>query len=238
MPDGTRVALTAADCAAQTATGACIASAGGAISGAGALPGDGEPASGDPRFRLFTVTNGVMQAVYSTEGILAGVAETKIARVSAVPADLAGNVISTEAIATGEVHLHGPTAATANGAAQALLSGGEVKVTFAGIRDALGNRVPDGTVVVATAANCGTFSSGTSCNVSAGGTLLGGAPSPSGPEFRAYTVAEGTVTLTYSTSGASLGTARVQLAPASNDGALLGNRSLLGGVHQIQITQQ
>jgi hypothetical protein len=238
MPDGTRVALTAADCAAQTATGACIASAGGAISGAGALPGDGEPASGDPRFRLFTVTNGVVQAVYSTEGILAGVAETKIARVSAVPADLAGNVISTEAIATGEVHLHGPTAATANGAAQALLSGGEVKVTFAGIRDALGNRVPDGTVVVATAANCGTFSSGTSCNVSAGGTLLGGAPSPSGPEFRAYTVAGGSVTLTYSTSGASLGTARVQLAPASNDGALLGNRSLLGGVHQIQITQQ
>ncbi len=235
-PDGSQVALTASDCAARTGGGACIASAGGAILGAGTTPGDGEPANGDPRFRLFTVTGGEVKAVYSSEALLAAVAEPKIARVSVVSADGSGNVTSSQALATGEVHLHGTTAATSNGASSVRLAGGAAKVTFAGIRDALGNTVPDGTVVVATAANCGTFSSGTTCNVSVGGTLLDGADSPSGSQFRAYTVTAGSITVTYSTAAASLGTARIQIAPATTDGTLIGTRSLLGGVHPLQVS--
>ena len=107
---------------------------------------------------------------------------------------------------------------------------------MAGIRDAIGNRVPDGTVVFATAANCATFSFGTTCNVSVGGTLLDGSASPSRQDFRAYTVTAGSITVTYSTAGASLGTARVQIAPATTGGTLIGTRSLLDGVHPIQVT--
>jgi hypothetical protein len=234
--DGAQVALTAASCAAETTTGACIASEGGAILPAGTAPGDGEPANGDPRFRLFTVTGGEVKAVYSSGDVAAGVGETKLARISVVATDGAGNVISPQALATGEVHLRGATAATANGPSIARLTGGRAKVTFAGIRDALGNTVPDGTVVLATAANCGTFLSGTTCNVSVGGTLLDGASSSSGPQFRAYTVTAGSITVTYSTAGASLGTARIQIAPATAGGTLLGTRSLIGGVHPIQVT--
>jgi hypothetical protein len=62
IPDGSQVALTAENCAAESSTGACIASAGGALSSAGLAPGDGEPAS-DPRFRLFTVSGGEVRAV-------------------------------------------------------------------------------------------------------------------------------------------------------------------------------
>jgi hypothetical protein len=220
-------------------TGACIASEGGTILPAGlngTSPGDGEPANGDPRFRLFTVTGSEVKAVYSSGDITAGVAEMKIARVSVVATDGSGNVTSPQALATGEVHLRGATAATANGPSSARLTGGRAKITFAGIRDALGNTVPDGTVVLATAANCGTFLSGTSCNVSVGGTLLDGSPSPSGSHFRAYTVTAGSITVTYSTAGASLGTARIQIAPATTGGTLIGTRSLVDGVHQIQVT--
>jgi hypothetical protein len=238
-PDGAQVALTAENCAAGSTTGACIASEGGTILPAGlngTSPGDGEPANGDPRFRLFTVTGSEVKAVYSSGDITAGVAEMKIARVSVVATDGSGNVTSPQALATGEVHLRGATAATANGPSSARLTGGRAKITFAGIRDALGNTVPDGTVVLATAANCGTFLSGTSCNVSVGGTLLDGSPSPSGSHFRAYTVTAGSITVTYSTAGASLGTARIQIAPATTGGTLIGTRSLVDGVHQIQVT--
>jgi hypothetical protein len=179
---------------------------------------------------------GEVKAVYSPEGIVAGVGETKISRISAVAADGSGNVTSTQALATGEVHVHGATAATANGPTSVKLTLGLAKITFAGIRDALGNTVPDGTIVLATAADCGTFASGTFCNSSVGGTLLDGAATRSGPQFRAYTVNAGSITLTYSTAGASLGAARIQLAPAAVDGAILGNRSLVGGVQVISVT--
>jgi hypothetical protein len=41
--------------------------------------------------------------------------------------------------------------------------------------------------------------------------------------------------VTYSTAGASPGTARIQIAPSANDGTLIGNRSLVGGVHVITV---
>ncbi len=239
LADGTQVALTADDCAARTTTGACIASVGGSILPAGTSPGDGEAANGDPRFRLFTVSGGEVKAVYSSEGQVAGITQMRIARVSVVVADGSGNVVSPQALASGEVHLWGATAATSNGPTSLKLTGGptgKARITFAGIRDGLGNTLPDGTIVLATAADCGTFLSGTVCNVSKGGTLLDGAPSNAGPQFRAYTVNGGSVTVTYSTAGASVGQVRIQLAPAANDGTLIGNRSLIGGVHLISVT--
>ena len=238
LADGTQVALTVADCAAETAAGACIASVGGALSAEGTSPGDGDPANGDDRFRLFTVVGGRVRAHYLATGLSAAVGETKIARVSAVLADGAGNVVSPQALATGEVRLRGAAVATANGRSSLPRGGKTTTITFAGIKDALGNTVPDGTIVLATAASCGTRDASGNCIVSVGGTILDGAPSSAGPDFRAYSVTDGRVTVTYSTPDTATGTARIQLAPATHDGMLLGDRSLLGGVHVLSVTTQ
>ncbi len=46
----------------------------------------------------------------------------------------------------------------------------------------------------------------------------------------------GAVTVTYSTAGAGVGTARVQLVPAKTDGTVLGSTTLMGGVWAINVT--
>lgn len=235
VPNGSQVALTVSDCAATDDLGACIPSTGGTILTGGTMPSDGAPANGDPRFRLFTVTGGQVKAAYSAEGQKAGVGESPIARISVVPADGAGNVTSTTALVTGEVRLRGMTFAIASGPATLPLVGGEATITFSGIRDAIGNTVPDGTMVLVTAAPCGTFDEAGLCNDSASGTLLDGSPSVEGPDYRAYSVTSGSVSVTYSTSGASLGVARIQMAPAASDGTLIGTKSLLGGVHKVTL---
>jgi hypothetical protein len=53
-----------------------------------------------------------------------------------------------------------------------------------------------------------------------------------------FVVQGGAISLTYSPSGATSGnTVRVQLAPASADGRIINNRSLVGGVWVITLTQ-
>ena len=237
LADGTQVALTAANCAAENASGLCIASVGGELSAEGTSPGDGEPANGDDRFRLFTVAGGQVKARYRASGLTAGVGETRLARVSVVAADGLGSVVSPQALATGEVRLRGASVATASGRPSLPLGGKTTTITFAGIKDSLGNDVPDGTIVLVTAANCGTRDVNGNCISSVGGTLLDGSPSSAGPEFRAYSVLDGKVTVTYSTP-ATTGTARIQIAPATNEGVLIGNRSLLGGVHVLPVSTQ
>ena len=236
VADGTQVALTVADCAAENTSGVCIASAGGILSAEGTSPGDGTPSNGDDRFRLFTVAGGQVKAHYIVSGLWAAVGETKLARVSVVAADGLGNVVSLQALATGEVRLRGASVATANGRDSLPKGGKTATITFAGIKDSLGNDVPDGTIVLVTAASCGTRDSNGNCHVSIGGTLLDGSPSSAGPDFRAYSVTDGNVTVTYSTP-ATTGTARIQMAPATHDGTLIGDRILLGGVHLLFSTQ-
>jgi hypothetical protein len=51
-----------------------------------------------------------------------------------------------------------------------------------------------------------------------------------------FTVINGSISVTYSTVGASLGTATVQAVPAKNDGTTIGSNALLGGTWPITIT--
>ncbi len=107
-------------------------------------------------------------------------------------------------------------------------------VTFSGIKDSAGNVVPDGTVVVATAAGSALVNPSSGFYYqSSGGTITDGTPAGS---FKAFTVVNGSVTVTYSSVGANTGTATVQLAPALPNGNILGNYSLVGGAWGITIT--
>jgi len=233
IPDGSKIALTVADCAAVYSNNTCISSVGGQLSAAGTTPGDGAVATGNSAYRIFTVAGGQVQAVYSSSTIAAQVNETRIARLAVAPASYDGHVLSVFAIGVADINLRGTTSTVASGPST-LVRGATASVTFSGIKDAAGNVVPDGTVVLATAGNCFLVAPGTSnCYGSSGGTITDGTAAGS---YKAFTVMNGSVTLTYSSAGAGTGTANVQLAPALPNNTIIGNATLVGGVWSITIT--
>ena len=237
VPDGTKVALTVGNCFAVNLDGSCVLSAGGGILSAGTTPGDGTPSPSGSGFKLFTVAGGQVQAVYTDSDVTAGLNQTLTARIAVVPVSSAGNILTSTAIGSGAVQLHGLASASASGPATLSLSNPTTgTVVFSGIKDSAGNAVPDGSLVVVTVGNCFSTTSAGACNFSTGGTFVDGTPSPSGSSYRVYSVANGAVTVTYSTAGASVGTARVQLLAARTDGSVLSNTTLAGGVWPINVT--
>ena len=235
VPDGAKLGLSAADCAATGFDGACLNSVGGEIQSAGTSPGDGDPAVNNPDYRVFTVAGGEVRAAYAATGIAAGVGETLEVNIAVVLADAAGNVAPESPLGFGMVHLHGTSSALADGPATLSL-GDTATVSFTGIKDSAGNTVPDGAKVVVSAADCASVDDTSTCISSAGGAITDGEASPSGGGYRVFTVTGGSVTVTYSSAGAALGDARVQMAPARPDGTPIGNQSLTGGVWTVVIT--
>jgi hypothetical protein len=235
IPDGALLGLTVANSAAIYGS-FYVSSAGGAISSAGTSPGDGMTVPNNANFSQFTVAGGKIVAVYSDSGVLAGVGQTLQASVAVVPLNGTGNYFTTSAFSVGTINLHGVTSATANGPAALSLSTNTTgSVTFSGIKDSAGNTVPDGTVVAVTAASQGSVNNGFYVS-SVGGTIVNGGSSPSGASYKVFTTVNGAVTVTYSTAGASVGTASVQILPATPNGTLNGNTSLNGGVWAINVT--
>jgi hypothetical protein len=235
VPDGALVGIGAGSGIAIF--GCCsVSSAGGVISSAGTSPGDGTATSNNANFSKFTVAGGQVVATYSDAGVLAGVGETKQASIPVVPVSSSGSVLTTTAIALGTVRLHGVTSATSNGpSTMSIAANSSASITFSGIKDSAGNTVPDGTAVVVTAAN-GASVNGCCTVPSSGGTIVDGNSSASGANFKVFTTVNGAVTATYSTSGASVGTARVQILPAKPDGTINGSASLVGGLWAINVT--
>ncbi len=239
VPDGALVGLTAASNVAITSNGCCnVQSAGGTISSAGTSPGDGTTTPGNANFSQFTVAGGKVVATYSDAGVVAAAGETKQASVAVVPLSNSGSVLTTTAIAVGTVNLHGVTSAAANGPATMSRSANTTaSVTFSGIKDSAGNTVPDGTAVVVTVAGSVAITSNGCCYVtSVGGAIVNGNASPSGNIYKVFTTVNGSITVTYSTAGASVGTANVQILPAKPDGTVINNSVLNGGVWAITIT--
>jgi hypothetical protein len=208
---------------------------GGEIRTAGTSPGDGDPATNDPDYRIFTVAGGQVHAAYAATNIAAGVGETLEARIAVVLADATGSISSDSLLGSGTVHLHGMSSATATGP-EALAFGESGPVIFSGIKDSAGNTVPDGAKVVVSAVDCASVDDTNVCVASAGGTVLDGEVSPSGSGYKVFTVIGGSVTVTYSAEGAAIGDARIQIAPARPDGTPIGNQSLIGGVWTVAIT--
>lgn len=235
VPDGALVGLTATPSVAIF-NGSYVGGAGGVISSAGTSSGDGTPSPSNSNIGEFTVAGGKVVASYSDSGVTAGVGETKQGYISVVPLSSSGNISTYTAIGVGSVNLHGVTSATANGpASMSLAANSTASVTFSGIKDSAGNTVPDGTAVAVTAAGFVAINNGSYVQ-SAGGTIVNGNSSPSGSNYKVFTTVNGSVTVTYSTAGASVGTARVQILPAKPDGTLINNTVLNGGVWGITIT--
>jgi hypothetical protein len=234
-PDGTKVGLSVASCAARDLSGGCISSAGGKLLSAGTSPGDGTVAANNTNFQIFTVAGGKVQAIYSNQGLTASVNETKAVQLAVVSASDESTLSQYSAV-VGVLQLRGITSATAIGPETISRSSGETAtITFTGIADAAGTPVPDGTLVVASAASCAGREGNGVCVSSVGGTITDGAESPTGTQYKVFTVQGGSVTVTYSPSGVPKGTARIQLIPADPDGNRVGNYSLIGGVWPIMV---
>jgi len=238
VPDGSKVAISAAFCAARLSNGNCINSVGGQILSGGNSPGDGTTFSGNANFAVFTVAGGKVVAAYADQFITSSANQTQLANVQVLPMNnTATSILTSTEIGLGAVNLHGATSATASGPATLSIGAhGSGAVTFSGIKDSAGNTVPDGTVILATTVSCGTRFSDGNCVGSTGGTLTGGTTSPWSGNYQQFTVVNGSISMTYSVTGASVGTASVQLLPSQPNGTGIGNASLNGGVWSISIT--
>lgn len=233
VPDGALVGLTANPFTAIF-NNAYVAGFGGKITSAGTSPGDGTPTTNNSNFLQFTVAGGKVTASYSDLGITANPGQTVQGYVAVVPLNSSGAVLTNTAIGVGSVNLHGVTSTTANGPAS-LAANSTATVTFSGIKDSAGNTVPDGTAVGVTANSFVSINNGAYV-VSAGGTIVNGTTASNNSNFRILTTLNGAVTFTYSSAGASVGTAVVQIVPATPSGNVIGNTDLSGGVWPITIT--
>jgi hypothetical protein len=166
--------------------------------------------------------------------VTAGIGQTVQGYIAVVALSSSGNVLTTNAIGVGTVNLHGVTSTTANGPAS-LAANSTGSVTFSGIKDSAGNTVPDGTAVGVTAGSFVTVNNGSYVQ-STGGTIMNGNPSQNNSNFSIFTTVGGSITVTYSSAGASVGTASVQIVPAAPSGNILGTQDLNGGVWAITIT--
>lgn len=237
VPDGALVGLTSVPNAAYVSGVGYVSGAGGTISSAGTSPGDGTLASNNSNFQQFTVAGSQVSASYSDLGITAGIGQTVQAYVAVVPLSSTGAVLTSAAIGVGAVNLHGVTSTTASGPATMSLSAGSTaSVTFSGIKDSAGNTVPDGTSVAVTVGSGITYLVGVGYNSSVGGSIVNGNPAQNNSNFKIFATLNGSVTVTYSTAGASVGTAKVQIVPATPNGNVTGSQDLYGGVWAITIT--
>jgi hypothetical protein len=235
IPDGAKVGLAVNSCASFFPNGFCVNSIGGQILSGGVTPGDGTPAPNNGNFFIFTIVGNNVHAGYADQGIVAGVNQTQVANVTVVSADVSSNILTRTEIGIGAVNLHGTTSTTASGPAS-LHSGQTATVTFSNIKDSAGNLVPNGTLVGVSAVSCAAFFSNGFCVSSTGGSITDGTVSPSNGNFKVYSVQNGSVTISYSSTGASLGTANIQIVPADQIGNIFTRTVLFGGVWGINIT--
>ncbi len=236
LPDGTKVGISVNSGA--TFVGCCfIGSAGGTVLPAGTLPDDGTPAANNGNFKVFTVTGGEVHAVYDGTAITAGNNEVKTANVQVVPVSSTNNVLTTRALGVAPIRINGVASAIGSGPGTLKLPG-TTTVTFSNIRNAAGQVVPDGTPVAVTVASGATFT-GCCFNGSVGGTILNGNTSPSGAQWKWFTVTGGAITIDYSTQGVTAAlpaVTRFQLVPARNDGTVYGGSTLSGGLYSLTLT--
>lgn len=235
VPDGSKIGLSANNCAARFPTGFCVNSIGGQILSSGVTPGDGSIAPNNSSFSIFTIVGGTVHAGYADQGISTGVGQTQIANVPVVAADAGSNVLTITEIGVASVNLHGTTSATPSGPST-LKTGSTATVTFSSIKDSAGNQVPDGTLVAVATGNCVTRNSSGFCNNSTGGSIVDGTTSPSNSSYKVFSVVNGSITVTYSSTGAGIGTAQVQVVPADQNGNPINVTSLFGGLWAISIT--
>jgi len=206
VPDGAKFAITAGTWYRASDGGWHNGSAGGTILGGVPTPNDGS-------FRTFALTGGQLVATYSSAGLVLDPGQTATTYVSVLPASANANRVGTRPIVAVPITLAGVSQASVVPDQSSVVADGgvrPVRVVVSGIRDALGNPVPDGTRVALTADAWYRVADGGWHNGSAGGVFVDGAPTPNDGRFRTYVVTNGRVEATYSPTGVAVGATDVR----------------------------
>ncbi|BCS34833.1 hypothetical protein TBR22_A40590 [Luteitalea sp. TBR-22] len=232
VPDGTRVALTARPWYRRSDGGYSNGSSGGLLLG-------GLTAPNDLDFQVYSTIGAALEATYSAESVpLLAATDVRTAVIAATVASATNARVTIRPFAEGAVAVSSVTTGTITASPVSLLADGQPRtslVTIEGLTDAQGRPVPDGTRVALAARPWYRQSDGGYSNGSAGGSLVGGTPSPNEASFSSYVVSSGRVTATYSAEGLTnaVGATRpavVSVLPATATGAIIGSRPLLSTV--------
>ncbi len=194
VPDGTKVAVTAGPWYRQSDGGWSNGSFGGTILGGDATPNNGA-------FRTFSVIGGQVTFTYSNAGIVLGPFETATTVVAVLPADGLGRHIGVRPFAEVRIPQGGLTSAIVTIDPMSTIADGTrrpIEVSMTGIRDALGNLVPDGTTIAVTAIEWYRRSDGGYSNGSAGGLVLEGEPAANNGHFKLLSTSGAAARFTYS----------------------------------------
>ncbi len=204
LPDGTKIGLTAGSWFNLDGT-CCNSSVGGAIIG-------GVTAVNDSRFQILAISGGQVVAEYSNAGLVLEPDQTATAIVSLVPASGSSKTgdrpFGSVAIQIGGIH-----EAAIVPAQNSVVADGQsrpIGVTISGLKDTLGDAIPDGTKIGLTASSW--FDrSGVCCNGSIGGFTDGTTAANDG-RFAIYPVVGGTVHATFDAVGIKLDVGTIRQA--------------------------
>jgi hypothetical protein len=227
VPDGTRVAVSAANSAALIPGCCFIGSAGGTIIGGVASPTGSQ-------YRVFTTTGGSFSFDYSDSGVFFGTDKSGSAVITVMNAN-ADNTVNNTLIGSGTITLVGMADAemtssmTSVPTVSTLLP---VSIQIHDVHDTRANLVPDGATILVSPVNNATLIPGCCFIGSAGGSIVDGIASPNNGNFRYYTLASNQAAATYTVNGVatvnpgSTAVTNIQLAMGDPNGNLLDNRLL------------
>jgi len=234
IPDGAKVAVTAANLASKNPNGVAFTSAGGSITGGTVSPNN-------PKFQVFTIQGGKVTATYSSDQITPVTKRGTQVVVQVQAADADGNVLGGDAISTIDLPLRAAADEAVVHATPSTLYADKAdrRAQFrVEVRDIAGNPLPDGTKVALSVADSAGLIPGCCWIGSVGGTIHGGTASPSGTQYRYFTVAGGVVEAEYSSANlvANIGeikTATITVFPAGATGAITTNNPIGTGTIQL-----
>jgi len=228
VPDGTPVIVTVqAHCFRDVPTNNCIPSAGGSIlSGIDGVEGFG--------FRQHFITQGEIELQYSPGTFTLAYPDTAIANLQWLPSRPNSTRIDNYAFQITSIALSSAQSPDVSAPTSVFADHGDNRsvITFSNFRDSLGNPVPDGTKIVATAqAHCFRDPVTNGCIASAGGEIISGTTAPEGFGFKVHEIHGGQTQVTYSSLGVGMESLRsalvtVYILPARPDGVRIGNRAL------------
>jgi protocatechuate 3,4-dioxygenase beta subunit len=226
LPEGTRLLVSAAYCAARDAAGFCRNSQGGQILN-GAITQNGS-------FKMFPITNGEVEATYADQDIAVPPGQSREALVVLLQAGQNNEVLSSSALAGMPITITGNTSAEGMvdpGVVHADLGDHRAIVTFANFRDTFGRPVPDGTRVAVSASYCSARDAAGFCINSAGGSIVNGDPAPSiSTAYRLFTITNGQVVAEYTASGVQVAQgeqiATIVAVSVTSQGNLISSRAL------------
>src|SRR5437879_10654252 len=107
VPDGTKIALSAVNCASRFSNGFCVSSVGGDILPVGTVPDDGTTSPSSSSWKIFTVSGGEVRATYSATGLWANPGATNTSTVQVLPANKDGYLLHNTEIRFADIKLHG-----------------------------------------------------------------------------------------------------------------------------------